>query len=176
MIAHIDVDSFFASVIVRKNPSLQGKPLLALGMGGGCVIAASYEAKDRGVKTGMPLKEALKYAPNAMRLPADFHEAALASQEIESILQKQCPCTEKMSIDEWYLNLRTLVGGIPLDMSAWALNIQNNILQKTALTVSIGVAPTKILAKMASEYKKPAGIVIVQHRDIPHTTYCYRNF
>ena len=172
MIAHIDVDSFFASVLVRKNPSLKGKPLLALGMGGSCVIAASYEAKDRGVKTGMRLKEALKLVPNAIRMPTDFHEAALGSHEIESLLRRQCPIVETMSIDEWFLNIKSLVGGIPSDISDWAQNMQTMIAKKTDLMVSIGVAPTKTLAKMASDYKKPAGITLIQNSSsIPHTSY-----
>ena len=72
MIAHIDADSFFASVLVRRNPRLRGKPLLALGMGGTCVIAATYEAKALGVMTGMPLKEALRLAPKALQIPLRF--------------------------------------------------------------------------------------------------------
>lgn len=171
MLAHIDVDSFFAAVIVRKNPCLKGKPLLALGMGGGCVIAASYEAKNRGVKTGMHVKEALACVPDAIRMPADFHEAALGSQEIEALLGKMCPVIEKTSIDEWFLDLEGLVGGIPVDISAWTQSIQKNILEKTALMVSIGVASTKTLAKMASEYIKPGGITLIQESNIPHTSY-----
>ena len=72
MIAHIDADAFFASVLQRKNPLLKGKPFLALGAGGGCVIAASYEAKAYGVKTGMRLVEARKLVPHAIALPSDF--------------------------------------------------------------------------------------------------------
>ena len=78
MICHVDADSFFASVLVRKNPRLRGKPLLALGMGGTCVIAATYEAKAFGVKTGMNLKDALKLVPHALQLSSDFRETAIA--------------------------------------------------------------------------------------------------
>jgi DNA polymerase-4/DNA polymerase V len=161
MIAHIDVDAFFASVLVRKNPSLAGKPLLALGMGGGCVIAASYEAKATGVKTGMPLKEALTFCPNAIRIQSDFHEAALASEEMENILSRSCPLMEQMSIDEWYLDLTTLVGGLPRDPLRWAQETQATIERMTALTVSVGVGPTKLLAKMAGEFHKPAGATVI---------------
>src|SRR3989338_6355077 len=120
MIAHIDVDAFFASVLVRSDPSLEGKPLLALGMGGGCVIAASYAAKAFGVKTGMRLTEALKLCPHAVHMPADFHEAARASHEIEAILRTLCPLVEQMSVEEWYLNLRTVTGGLPDNLEVWA--------------------------------------------------------
>ena len=98
MFAHIDADAFFASVLQRKHPRLKGKPLLALGMGGGCVIAASYEAKRRGVKTGMPLKEARALCPEALHIPCDFGETALASEQIEGILTSHSPMVEQYSI------------------------------------------------------------------------------
>ncbi|OGJ60620.1 hypothetical protein A3C37_00125 [Candidatus Peribacteria bacterium RIFCSPHIGHO2_02_FULL_53_20] len=160
-IAHIDVDAFFASVLVRADPSLQGKPLLALGMGGGCVIAASYEAKAKGIKTGMRLLDARKLCPGAIERISDFAEACRASVHIEEILARECPAMEKMSVDEWFLDLRTLVGGIPEDLGAWALDTQCMIRRHLDLTVSVGIGPTKTLAKMASEYRKPAGITVV---------------
>ncbi|MEK7218705.1 MAG: DNA polymerase IV, partial [Patescibacteria group bacterium] len=109
----MDADSFFASVLVRQNPSLKGKPILALGMGGGCVIAASYEAKAKGVKTGMRVKDALLLVPDALRLPSDFRETGLASAQIESVLREMFPVIEQMSIDEWFVDLRALAGGVP---------------------------------------------------------------
>ncbi|TSC60102.1 MAG: DNA polymerase IV [Candidatus Peregrinibacteria bacterium Greene0416_62] len=161
MLAHIDVDAFFASVLVRTDPSLQGKPLLALGMGGGCVIAASYEAKAMGVKTGMRVSDARKICPGAIERISDFAEACRASTHIEEILRRQCPAMEKMSVDEWFLDLRTLVGGIPEDLGTWAADIQHTIQEHLALSVSVGIGPTKTIAKMASEYRKPAGVTAV---------------
>lgn len=166
LIAHIDADSFFASVLVRKDPKLRGKPLLALGMGGGCVIAASYEAKAFGVKTGMRLKDALKLVPHALQIASDFRETGVASHEIESILENHCPIMEQYSIDEWFLDLQSIVGGDPDDPLQWARDVQKEILKKTALSVSIGIGPTKLLAKMAGEYRKPAGVGVVR-RDAP---------
>ncbi len=160
-IAHIDVDAFFASILVRQDPRLQGKPLLALGMGGGCVIAASYEAKAKGIKTGMRLTEARKLCPGAIERISDFAEACRASAHIEEILERQCPVMEKMSVDEWFLDLGSLVGGVPKDTGEWAREMQKMIQQHLALSVSIGVGPTKTLAKMASEYHKPAGITVL---------------
>lgn len=165
MIAHIDADSFFASVIVRSHPELRGKPVLAIGMGGGCVIAATYEAKAKGVKTGMPLFEAKKLVPDAVQMAADFRETGIASEQIESILKDCCPCVEQMSIDEWYLDLRTLVGGVPKNPEAWGREIQKRILTMTDLSVSIGIAGSKLLSKMAGEYKKPAGVTVVEKRN-----------
>jgi DNA polymerase-4 len=161
MFSHIDADAFFASVLVRKYPHLRGKPLLALGMGGGCVIAASYEAKACGVRTGMRFREAQALCPGALSMPSDFHEAARASQEIEDILRNTCPFIEQMSVDEWYMDLRGLVGGMPSSLGYWGEEMQTQILRKTGLSVSVGIAETKLLAKMAGEFRKPAGVTVI---------------
>ncbi|MDD5056108.1 MAG: DNA polymerase IV [Candidatus Peribacteraceae bacterium] len=171
MFAHVDADAFFASVLVRKHPHLQGKPVLALGMGGGCVIAASYEAKAKGVKTGMRVIEARKLAPGAIEMPSDFRETGLASKQIEAALEEVCPAIEQMSIDEWFLDLRTMMNGIPEHLDAWAQEIRRTILQRTAISVSVGIGPTKTLAKMASEYRKPGGITVVSISDSDQTAH-----
>lgn len=161
MIAHVDADSFFASVLVRQNPRLRGKPVLALGMGGSCVIAASYEAKAFGIKTGMRLVDARKLVPGAIEMSADFRETGIASQQIEDILREACPVLEQMSIDEWYMDLKTIVGGVPQDLMAWGKDVQARILRYTGLSVSAGIGPSKLLAKMAGEYRKPAGVTVL---------------
>ena len=161
MIAHIDADAFFASALQRKHPDLVGKPLLALGMGGGCVIAASYEAKAKGVKTGMRLSEARKLCRGAIALPSDFDEALLASRQIEQILQNRCPIIQRYSVDEWFLDLKSLPGGLPDNLKYWALELQETVKKSVNLTVSIGIGTSKLLAKMASEYIKPEGVTIV---------------
>lgn len=162
MFSHVDADAFFASVLVRSDPALRGKPLLALGMGGGCVIAASYEAKAKGVKTGMRVSEARVLCPDAILRQSDFAEACRASQQIEAILSEECPCMERASVDEWHLDLRALQGGIPRMLDTWAKTMHERIAMRTALSVSLGIAPSKTLAKMASEYRKPAGITIIE--------------
>lgn len=162
MIAHVDADAFFASVLQRLHPRLKGKALIASGMGGGCVIAASYPAKAKGVKTGMRIKEALGLCPEATVMPSDFRETGLASQQIESILRNTCPLVEEMSIDEWFLDLDALVGGTPADPEAWARELQAKIISSTDIGVSIGVAPTKTLAKMAGEERKPRGVTVLK--------------
>ncbi len=161
MIAHIDADAFFASALQRKRPDLVGKPLLALGMGGGCVIAASYEAKTKGVKTGMRLSEARKLCRGAVALPSDFDEALLASRQIEQILQNRCPIIQRYSVDEWFLDLKSLPGGLPDNVKYWALELQETVKKSVNLTVSVGIGTSKLLAKMASEYVKPEGVTIV---------------
>ena len=166
MISHIDADSFFASVLIRSHPGLQGKPLLAIGMGGGCVIAATYEAKAKGVKTGMPLFEARKLVPGAIEMAADFRETGLASKQIESVLESVCPVVQQYSIDEWFLDLRSLIGGTPENLLLWGKEIQQRVLAETALSVSVGVAASKLLSKMASEERKPAGVTVIDHEAI----------
>lgn len=161
MFAHVDADAFFASALQRKRPDLRGKPLLALGMGGGCVIAASYEAKAFGVKTGMRLSEAKKLCPQATALPSDFEEALLASKQIEGMLRNRCPLIEQYSVDEWFMDLKTLPGGVPENLSHYLTEMQSAIGRSVGLTISIGVGPSKLLAKMASEYRKPAGVTVV---------------
>jgi DNA polymerase-4 len=161
MIAHVDADAFFASVLQRKHPRLKGKPLFALGMGGGCIIAASYEAKAKGVRTGMRVVDARKLCPGAMEMPSDFEETAIASRQIAGILGEQCPVLEKMSVDEWFLDLTTLQGGLPKNLVHWAEHLQQDVLRRTGISVSAGVANSKLLAKIASEYRKPAGVTVV---------------
>ena len=161
MIAHIDADAFFASVLQRKYPKLRGKPLLALGMGGGCVIAASYEAKAKGIRTGMRVIESRKLCKGAYEMPSDFEETAIASRQIASILGDQCPVMEKMSVDEWFLDLKSMQGGLPDNLFWWAERVQKDILKRVGLSVSAGIAQSKLLAKMASEYHKPAGVTVV---------------
>lgn len=162
MFAHVDADAFFASVLLRRNPGLKGKPLIAAGMGGGCVIAASYEAKALGVKTGMPIKEAKKLLPrDCIITDTDFAESHTASHQIEEILRRHCSDIEMMSVDEWFLDLHGVTGGIPTDLFAWAADVQKEVLARTALGVSFGIAPTKLLAKMGSPYRKPYGIAVI---------------
>lgn len=161
MICHIDADAFFASVLQRLHPHLKGKALIATGMGGGCVIAASYPAKAKGVKTGMRIKEARILCSEATILPSNFRETGLASQQIEAILKDRCPLVQAMSIDEWFLHLPALTGGTPTDLTAWARDMQRHIIQATDIGVSIGIATSKTLAKMAGEERKPRGITVL---------------
>lgn len=167
MIAHVDADAFFASVLERLHPHLKGKPLFALGMGGSFIIAASYEAKAKGVKTGMQLREARRLCPGAAEMPSDFRETGLASEQIEAVLISVCPRIEQMSIDEWYLDLRTLVGGVPADTRAWGVMLRDMVIAKTGLSVSVGIAPTKTLAKLAGETAKPAGVTAIGENELP---------
>lgn len=166
MIAHVDADSFFASVLQRKYPNLRNKPLLALGMGGGCVIAASYEAKNKGVKTGMRLRDAMKLVPEAISMPSDFEATYVATRELFGLLERYCPGgVERSSPDEGYMNLshRTAQHDVWEDL---AKQIQSSAHTLLDLPVSVGIAPSKTLAKMASKHNKPKGICVIKKEDI----------
>jgi DNA polymerase IV len=161
MFCHIDADAFFASVLQRKYPKYKGKPLIALGMGGSSVISASYECKAKKVRTGMRLHEAKLLCPEAIAIPSDFTETALASQQIQTMLYEIAPIIEQASIDEWYVDLQSCVGGTPNNITDWAITQQKQITQSTDIPVSLGIAPTKLLAKMASDYRKPKGVTVI---------------
>lgn len=109
----------------------------------------------------MRLSEAKILCGKAISMPSDFRETGLASEQIAAVIESHCPIIEKMSIDEWYIDLRALVGGIPANPREWGWRIQKDIREKTGLSVSVGIAMSKLLAKMAGEYKKPAGITAV---------------
>ncbi|HLD07538.1 MAG TPA: DNA polymerase IV [Candidatus Peribacterales bacterium] len=171
MFAHIDADAFFASVLQRKYPRLKGKALLALGMGGGCVIAASYEAKAKGVRTGMRLVDAKKIVPEAIFLPADFHATYDATRQLFALFEKFCPGgVEHASPDEGYLDLTHTRRSVAFHTStngweSFAREIQSESDRFLDLPISIGIAPTKTLAKMGSKHRKPKGICIIEEKD-----------
>jgi hypothetical protein len=148
MFAHIDADAFFASVLQRDQPRLRGKSVLALGMSGGtAVIAASYEAKRMGVRTGMRTSEAKKLAPGAIALPADFAATSLASDQLFQLLERWCPggwiWRYQVPSKRYLVPFRSFLG----------------------LPVSIGIAATKTLAKMASKRNKPRGVCVVLEKN-----------
>jgi nucleotidyltransferase/DNA polymerase involved in DNA repair len=170
MFAHIDADAFFASVLQRKYPKLRNTPLLALGMGGGCVIAASYEAKRKGVKTGMRLNDARKLVPEATAIPSDFPATYIATQELFTLLERYCGGeVERSSPDEGYMDLACRSSACRAPTKNWehlAHSIQHDAHTLLDLPVSVGIAPTKTLAKMASKHNKPRGICVIEQEDI----------
>lgn len=125
------------------------------------MIAASYPAKAKGIRTGMRLADARKLCPQAIARLSDFTEACRASEQIETILRSLTPAVEQMSVDEWFLDLKTLVGGTLPNPALWARQLQQAICTSVGIGMSVGIAPTKLLAKMASEYQKPAGVTVV---------------
>ena len=165
-ILHIDMDAFFAAVEQRRNPALIGKPLVIGGSGDptqrGVVSTASYEARKFGIHSAMPLRTAYKLCPHAVFLPVDYEEYSKMSERIKKILREYCPIMEDVGIDEAFLDVSQI------DKSAEEIlkEIKAKILEETGLTCSFGIAPNKLLAKIASDMQKPEGLTIITDLDI----------
>ena len=162
-ILHVDLDAFFAAVEQRDRPELRGRAVIVGGGGPrdrGVVSTASYEARRFGVHSAMPLRTAGRLCPQAVFLPVDGVKYARVSQEVMAILRRFTPLVEQVSIDEAFLDV---AGSEPLfgSPAAIALAIQAAIEQELGLTASIGVASNKLVAKVASDLRKPAGLVEV---------------
>jgi DNA polymerase-4 len=156
-IIHIDMDAFYASVEQRDNPGLKGRPV-AVGHGGrrGVVAAASYEARRFGVRSAMPSTTALRKCAELVFVPPRFEVYRAVSREIHAIFREYTPLVEPLSLDEAYLDVTDNLKGLP---TAWATakEIRARILKETSLTASAGISYNKLLAKLASDFRKPNG-------------------
>jgi len=165
-ILHIDMDAFFAAVEEKRNPQLKGKPVVIGGMGDpskrGVVATANYEAREYGIHSAMPLRTAYKLCPQAVFLPVDYETYAAASRQFKSVLLSIADIMEDVGIDEAYLD----VSGKADSNEVIAERIKTGIYQKTGLTCSIGIAPNKLLAKIASDMQKPDGLTMLTENDI----------
>lgn len=166
VILHADADAFFASCEQAVNPRLKGKPVVT-GKERGIVSAASYEAKNRGVTRGMRLFEVKKVCPDAVILPSDYETYSLFSVRMFEIFRRFSPAVEEYSIDEAFVDLAGLRRVHHASYEQIAENIRDTVERELDITVSMGVSLTKVLAKLASKYKKPRGIVTVTGREVP---------
>ncbi|MEK6590563.1 MAG: DNA polymerase IV [Nitrospinota bacterium] len=167
IIMHIDMNAFFASVEQRCNPKLRGKPIAVIGSAERTVVTtASYEARKYGVKTGMNKYEAKKLCSGIIFVTGDNQKYIDTSVRILGILKDFTPVVEAYSIDEAFLDI---TGSLSLFKSPEdiAIVIKDRIRKEIGLTCSIGIAPNKLLAKLASDMKKPDGLVIIKGEDIP---------
>ncbi|KOP83358.1 DNA polymerase IV [Cytobacillus solani] len=168
VILHVDMNSFYASVEMAYDPSLKGKPLAIAGNPKerrGIIVTCSYEARKFGVKTTMPLWEAQKLCPQLIVKKPNFDRYRAASIGMFEILNQYSSLVEPVSIDEGYVDItESYEFGTPLEI---AETIQRQIQRQLDLPCSIGVAPNKFLAKMASDMKKPMGITVLRKRDVP---------
>ncbi len=160
------MDAFFAAVEEKRHPALTGKPLVIGGSGDptrrGVASTASYEARKFGIHSAMPLKTAYELCPHAIFLPVDYEAYSRESQKIKNILRRFTPVVEDVGIDEAFLDL----SGIDKHSEEIAKEIKNEIREQTGLTASIGIAPNKLLAKIASDMDKPDGLTIILPGDI----------
>ena len=163
-ILHVDLDAFFASVEQRDNPELRGRPVIVGGLGGedarGVVSAASYEARVFGVHSAMSLRESFRRCPNGVFLPVDGRRYQEASRDVMAILRRFTPQVEPISIDEAFMDV---TGSFALfgDGETIAREIKSAVRDEVGLTVSVGVGTTKLVAKIASDLRKPDGLVVV---------------
>jgi DNA polymerase-4 len=186
------MDAFYASVELLRHPELRGKPLVIGGRrrpgqeesgvcptlrdyrGRGVITTATYEARALGVHSGMALMKAAKLAPDALLLPADFEEYRRCSRMFKDAVRAVAPEIEDRGIDEIYADLTELIVPLPADAeAAWnrarelGASIRRAVREATALSCSIGIAPNKLLAKIASDLDKPGGLTVLREADIP---------
>ena len=156
-ILHADLDSFYASVEQRDDPRLRGRPVI---VGGGVVLAASYEAKARGVESGMGGGRARFLCPDAAVVPCRFEAYTEASRAVFEIFEDTAPTVEALSIDEAFLDVRGMehFAGAPQEIAA---RLRRRVREEVGLPISVGVARTKFLAKVASAVAKPDGLLVV---------------
>ena len=166
-IIHVDCDAFFASVEQSLNPELKSRPVVT-GKERGIAASLSYEAKRAGVVRGMRLFEVKKICPDCVILPNDYETYSLVSKRFFSILKEFTPDTEEFSIDEAYADLSGLRRLHRSSYEDIALKIKETLEQRLGFTVSIGLSPTKSLAKICSKHKKPAGFTCVKGYELHH--------
>ncbi|MDZ7857852.1 DNA polymerase IV [Sphaerotilus sp.] len=192
LVAHLDMDAFYASVELLRRPELRGQMVVVGGSrqraaefagdwprlgdytGRGVVTTATYEARARGIHSGMGLMKAAALAPQAVLLPADFEEYRRLSRAFKAAVAEMAPDIEDRGIDEIYIELthlprvRDAVGHDPLGGArALAQDLKNNVRRATGLSCSIGLAPNKLLAKICSDLDKPDGLTVVMADDVP---------
>jgi DNA polymerase-4 len=164
-ILHIDMDAFFAAVEQVDNPALKGKPVIVGGAKRGVVSTASYEAREYGVRSAMPIFEAKRRCPQGIFLPVRMKRYQEVSQKVMAILEAVSPLVEQVSVDEAFIDLagtERLHG----DATQTARKIKGRIYAEACLTCSIGIAPNKFLAKIASDLQKPDGLTIVPEEEV----------
>jgi DNA polymerase-4 len=165
-IVHVDMDAFYASVEQRDDPKLRGKPVVVAWRGNRSVVcAASYEARRFGVRSAMPAIRAERLCPEAIFIPPDFIRYRAVSHATREIFQRHTDLIEPLSLDEAYLDVTENKTGLPTATRV-AKAIRQQIRDELQLTASAGVAPNKFLAKIASDWRKPDGLFVIQPEDI----------
>ncbi len=170
IIIHVDLDAFFPSVEMRENPELRGKPVIVgadpkEGKGRGVVASASYEARKFGIRSGMPISRAWKLCPQGVYIRPNFDLYTKVSNNIMKILRNYADKFEQYGIDEAFLDVSNRVRDFE-EARELAETIRREVFDKEKLTCSIGIASNKLLAKIASDYRKPYGLTIVKEDDV----------
>ena len=165
-ILHVDMDAFYASVEQRDDPALRGRPVIVGGTGGrGVVAAASYEVRRYGVHSAMPMREALRRCPDAVCVQPRIDHYAEVSRQVFAVFHEFTPLVQGLSLDEAFLDVTAGSGELG-DGERVALAVKQRIRERTGLTASVGVAPNRLVAKIASDLRKPDGLVVVRPEEI----------
>jgi len=165
-IVHVDMDAFYASVEQRDDPALRGRPVVVAWKGKRSVVcAASYEARRYGVRSAMPAIQAERLCPNAVFIPPDFTRYKEVSFAVRAIFERHTEAIEPLSLDEAYLDVSLNKTGLPT-ATLVAKTIRRQIREELNLTASAGVAPNKFLAKLASDWRKPDGLFVIQPHEV----------
>jgi DNA polymerase IV (DinB-like DNA polymerase) len=169
IIFHLDMDHFYTAVEERERPEIRGRPVIVGadpkgGRGRGVVSTSNYEARKFGVRSGMPISRAWRLCPEAVYLPPNFPLYIKVSNEIMQIARRYADKFEQWGIDETFLDVSEHVADW-VEAEALARKIKAEILQKEGLTCSIGVGPNKLIAKIASDFKKPDGLTVVREEE-----------
>ncbi len=160
-IAHFDLDSFFVSVEVLNNPMLKGKPVIVGGSKDrGVVSTCSYEARKFGVRSAMPMKQAMQLCPQAILVKGTRGEYSRFSRWVTEIIAAKAPLFEKASIDEFYIDLTGM--DTFFNVLNWTINLRQEIIDQTQLPISFGLASNKMIAKIATDEAKPNGYLFIQ--------------
>jgi len=160
-VLHVDMDAFYASVEQRDNPEIAGKPVIVGGINGrGVVAAASYEVREFGVRSAMPMSTALRLCPHAICIRPRMARYKEVSEQVFAIFYQVTPLVQGLSLDEAFLDVTQSVA-LMGDAVSIAKRIKDQIRSATGLTASVGVAPNKLVAKIASDLKKPDGLTVV---------------
>lgn len=164
-ILHVDGDAFFVSCEVTKNPALRGKPVVTGGERG-IASAMSYEAKAIGVTRGMPIAQVRRQFPEVVVLASDFENYLLYARRMYDIVRRYTPDVEEYSIDECFADLTGMRRPLGMSYEEAAVNVKKDLESELGITFSVGLAPTKVLAKVASKHRKPAGLTIIPGKEI----------
>jgi DNA polymerase-4 len=155
VIAHLDCDAFYVSVELRRRPELRGKPVVVAGSGPRAVVTtASYEARRFGVGSASPASQARRLCPQAVFLPPDFAAYREVSREVWSMVGERLPVVEQVGLDEGYADLTDVPRPLPA-----ARELVTEVADRTGITISVGIGPNRLVAKVASDLEKPRGLV-----------------
>ena len=170
VVFHVDMDAFYVSVERRENPDLNGKPVIVgadpkSGTGRGVVMACSYEAREMGIRSGMPIGMAWRKVPTAVYLRPNYELYGAVSESVMNVLRSYADILEHVSIDEAFLDVTSKVRGFD-DALEYAARVKAAVREREGLACTIGVAPNKSIAKIASDLAKPNGLQVVRPEEV----------